>query len=269
MSYSTDQAVILARGLGTRMRRQDANATLDQGQAKVAETGVKALIPIKRPFLDYILSVLGEAGIGRVCLVIGPEHDELRRYYGQELQTNRLTIDFAVQKDPLGTANAVAAAEEWTGGKPFLMLNSDNYYPLAAIDALRHTPAPAVALFERDAMLNGSNIPPDRVRAFAVGLHHEGQLHRVIEKPDDSVLAAGGIFVSMNLWLFDQRIFEACRSIPRSPRGEYEITDAAQWCIDRGCTFSACLVHAPVLDLSSRSDVGPVTERLADVQVNL
>ncbi|MDB5326739.1 MAG: glucose-phosphate thymidylyltransferase [Phycisphaerales bacterium] len=93
MSVPTERAVILARGLGTRMRRHDADAALDDDQAKVAETGVKALIRIKRPFLDYILSVLADAGVRRVCLVIGPEHHELRRYYGSELRTDRLSIE--------------------------------------------------------------------------------------------------------------------------------------------------------------------------------
>ena len=58
----TDKAVILARGLGTRMRKSDADAPLDARQAAVAETGVKALIPIDRPFLDYVLHVVAQAG---------------------------------------------------------------------------------------------------------------------------------------------------------------------------------------------------------------
>ena len=66
---STTRAVILARGLGTRMRRSDAEADLSDDQAAVAATGVKALIPIGRPFLDYVLSALADAGIVSVCLV--------------------------------------------------------------------------------------------------------------------------------------------------------------------------------------------------------
>ena len=56
----------------------------------------------------------------RVCLVIGPDHHELRRYYGQELQLSRLTISFAVQQTPRGTADAVAAAEPFTGTDSFI-----------------------------------------------------------------------------------------------------------------------------------------------------
>jgi glucose-1-phosphate thymidylyltransferase len=269
--FTTDRAVILARGLGTRMRKSDAVAELDESQAKIAETGVKALIRIKRPFLDYSLSVLAEAGFRRVCLVIGPEHDELRRYYGQELKPERLSIEFAVQTKPLGTANAVAAVEEWSGGEPFLVLNSDNYYPLAAVEELRRAPAPAVALFERSAMLADSNIPADRIKLFAVGQHDQGQLRRIVEKPSDAVIQSLGdqVFLSMNLWLFDKMIFDACRAIPKSARGEYEITDAVQWCLDHKARFTACLIAAPVLDLSSRADVAPVKERLEGVEVRL
>ena len=74
----TPLAVILARGLGTRMRREDGAAALGDDQARVAATGVKAMIPIGRPFLDYILSGLADAGLRDVCLVIGPEHAAVR-----------------------------------------------------------------------------------------------------------------------------------------------------------------------------------------------
>ena len=102
-----DKAVILARGLGTRMRAQDAAAGLDADQDAVAATGIKALMPIDRPFLDYVLGALAEAGYRRICLVIGPEHDAVRRYFGEELATERLQIDFAIQATPEGTAAAL------------------------------------------------------------------------------------------------------------------------------------------------------------------
>ena len=41
-----DRAVIMARGLGTRMRAADASATLAPAQAAVADSGVKAMIPV-------------------------------------------------------------------------------------------------------------------------------------------------------------------------------------------------------------------------------
>lgn len=204
------KAIILARGLGTRMRKSDASAQLDAKQSAAADAGMKGMIPIRRPFLDYILSALADAGFRRACLVVGPEHHEIRTYYAW-LDPGRLEIDFAMQQEPLGTADAVLAAETFADGDPFLMVNSDNYYPPETCRLLRTGPAPAVALFDRDAMLAHSNIPAERIERFAIGeVAADGTLSRVIEKPDAAALAKFvTIQLSMNLWLFDATIFEA------------------------------------------------------------
>ena len=60
------------------MRQADERANVDAQQAAVAEQGIKAMIPIGRPFLDYVLSALRDAGCDDICLVIGPEHSAIR-----------------------------------------------------------------------------------------------------------------------------------------------------------------------------------------------
>ncbi|MHA1572125.1 MAG: nucleotidyltransferase family protein [Alphaproteobacteria bacterium] len=268
-----DKAVVLARGLGTRMRKADEQAELTPDQAAVAATGVKAMIPIGRPFLDYVLSDLADAGYRRICLVIGPEHDAVREYYGRTVTCRRLRVDFAVQEKPLGTADAVTAAEHFAGGEPVLVINSDNYYPRAALQALRDLEGSGLAAFERQAMFAGSNIPADRLSKFAViESNGTGYMTRIIEKPDPAMLAAlpEPICVSMNCWRFGPAIFSACRAISPSPRGELELPDAVQYAIDRlGETFRVLTFKAPVLDLSSRGDVASVAEKLAGTEVNL
>jgi glucose-1-phosphate thymidylyltransferase len=266
------KAVILARGLGTRMRKEDESAAVDHRQSAIADTGVKALIPIDRPFLDYVLSVLADAGYQEICLVIGPEHTELRRYY-ECLPTMLLKISFAIQEKPLGTADAVTAAAEFAGRDSFLMINSDNYYPLSSCRELRLLDEPGLAAFERDAMIRQSNIPADRVVKFAaVLIDSDGYLKRIIEKPDEQTLKSLGseVYLSMNCWKFGPKIFSACRSIKPSSRGELEITDAVQYAMDHlGEKFRVLKFEAGVLDLSSRSDIAPVAARLAGTEVLL
>jgi len=273
MEHSADKAVILARGLGKRMRKDAPEAHLTNGQKSVADKGMKALIPIKRPFLDYVLTALADAGYRRICLVIGPEHDKMRKYYGETLEYERLGVEFAVQKEPLGTADAVAAAEEFAGGDPVTVINSDNYYPVEALDALRTLGGSGLAVFERDAMVRASNIPPERVAKFAVvELEDNTRLKRIIEKPKESVLESlpKPLFVSMNCWRFEPAIFAACREIEPSPRGEYEVTDAVQLLIDeKRAGFAALPFEAGVLDLTSRSDIKPVVEILSSLEVRL
>jgi len=270
---SNDKAVILARGLGTRMRRPDDAAGLDARQSAVADSGVKALIPIGRPFLDYVLSVVADAGYRRVCLVVAPEHDAIRQYYEEEARPKRISIEYAVQHEPLGTADAVAAAEPFAAGDAILVLNSDNLYPVEALRQLHRQDGFGTALFERDAMLNQSNIPADRVQQFAVGkIDSRGFLAQIIEKPEGAVLASmpRPHWVSMNCWRFGPSIFNACRSIEPSPRGDLEITDAVQHVIDVvGEPVRVARVRSPVLDLTSREDVATVAQKLAGVEVNL
>ena len=129
-------AVIMARGLGTRMRRADASATLDPSQAAAAETGVKGMIPIRRPFLEYVISALADAGITEVVLVIGPGHDAIRQHFLHDAPPVRTRVRFAVQEAPIGTANAVTSAADVIGDEPFLVLNADNYYPVESFRQL-------------------------------------------------------------------------------------------------------------------------------------
>jgi glucose-1-phosphate thymidylyltransferase len=274
MPTTTDKAVILARGRGTRMRAEDGTAPLDPRPAAVADTGVKALMPLAdRPFLDYVLSTLADAGCRRVCLVVGPEQRAIRDYYARGVALQRLSIEFAIQEEPHGTADAVSAAADFAGRDPFLMLNSDNFYPLEACQALLDQPEPAVALFERDALLAGGNIPPERVARFALGeVDEAGYLRQIIEKPDAETLSrlTPPLWVSMDCWRFGPSIFWACRSIPRSPCGEFELTMAVQYAMDvLGERFLVVPQHAPVLDLTSRRDTALIEAKLAGMEVRL
>ena len=271
---AVNKAVILARGLGTRMRRPDPKAPrLDNGQARMADAGIKAMIPVGRPFLDYVISGLADAGYREVCLVVGPEHDALRDRYTRECIPARVAVEFAVQERPLGTADAVAAAEAFAGGDGFLVLNSDNYYPTDAIRDLRRLGRPGLAAFERLSLIRESNISGLRIRQFAlVSIGPDGMLERIVEKPDESEFPDTGaeVFVSMNCWVFGPSIFRACRSIKPSPRGELELTDAVQYAMRHwGERFQVLQFRSGVLDLSNRSDIAAVTERLRGIRVAL
>ena len=234
----------------------------------IADAGVKAMIPIGRPFMDYALSALADAGYSEVCLVIGPEHQIVRNYY-QENPPKRVRISFAVQQKPLGTADAVLAVRESVGNELFLALNSDNYYPVETLSGMRELEQSGIALFDRDRLVAESNIPEDRVQKFAVAkMDAQGRLARIYEKPSDETIRALGypIYVSMNCWMFSPVIFRACSSISPSARGELELTDAVQYAIDvLKEPFKVQMYRSPVLDLSSRSDIAAVADRLRDV----
>ena len=70
------KAVLLARGLGSRMK-QEGDAALSAGQAAAAAAGAKGMMPIgdagTRPCLEYVLSALADAGCTSVCLGVAPD----------------------------------------------------------------------------------------------------------------------------------------------------------------------------------------------------
>jgi dTDP-glucose pyrophosphorylase len=266
------KAVIMARGLGTRMRKADSSVELNQGQKNAAGMGVKAMIPIDRPFLDYVLSGLADAGYSEVCLVIGPEHQVVRDYYTVQAPPRRIRISFAIQEKPLGTADAVLAAREFTGDDLFLTINSDNYYPIETLRSLRGLDGSGVALFDRESLVSLSHMPEDRVLKFSVAkVNREKRLEHIYEKPSEELICELGfpVYVSMNCWLFSPVIYRACLSIHPSTRGELELTDAIQYAIDSlEEQFEVLTFSAPVLDMSSRSDIAIVVEKLRGVRPN-
>jgi len=267
------KAVILARGLGTRMREADSGVALGAEQSAAADAGAKAMIPVGRPFLDYVLSALAEAGFTDVCIVVAPDHDAIRAYYTRTAPPTRLRIAFAVQAAPIGTADAVLAAQEFTQGEPFVVLNADNYYPPEALARLRLTDGPAAIGFARAGLVRDGAIPEERIAAYALlDVGPDSALRRVIEKPDAASFATLGtaLPVSMNVWRLTSEFFRACRDVQPSPRGELELPLAVQYAIDvLGMRFTIVPADARVLDLSRRSDIPRVAALLSEMDVSL
>lgn len=169
-----------------------------------------------------MISELTDAGLTDICLVIGPEHD-LVRDYCSTLDLSRVRISFAVQLEALGTADAFRVARAFAAGERFVVVNADNFYPAEALRALLRAPGTATVGFDAAAMVGRSNIPADRIAAFAIlDTDAEGRLVDLIEKPSADVVARIGPHarISMNCFLFGPGIFDACDSIPPLARGE-------------------------------------------------
>jgi glucose-1-phosphate thymidylyltransferase len=261
----TTKAVILARGIGTRMQAPAA-LPLGAAQATAADAGLKGMIPIGRPFLDYAISALADAGVVDVCIVVGPAPNAIRAHY-ETTTTERVQIHFVEQREPRGAADALAVAEEFAGSDHVLVVNSDNYYPPRSLRALRMLDSAGVAAFHRDALVRLSNIDAGRIAEYAVIERNEDNtLRRIIEKPG----ATEHPYISMNSWMMPPSIYTACRSIQPSPRGELELQSAVQYAIDEmGEKFDVLTFEDGVLDLSVRTDIPVVAERLRNISPRL
>jgi glucose-1-phosphate thymidylyltransferase len=180
-------------------------------------------------------------------------------------------LTFAVQEEPLGSAHAVLAAEAAVGGRAFVVVNADNVYPPEVVSAVRTLEGSGLAGFGQAALIEGG-IAEERIASFALlDVDAEGFLVGIREKPGAEVTmrAGRGALVSMTCWRFEPSVFEACRAIERSPRGELELPDAVAWLVARGERFRVIPVDAGVLDLTSREDVPRMAEALRAGRVDL
>jgi dTDP-glucose pyrophosphorylase len=267
------KAVILAAGRGTRMQAANNDIALSADQIAAADAGIKAMIPVGRPFLDYALSALADAGFTEVCIVVAPGNHTIRDRYTSIAVPTRIRVSFTTQLQPDGSADAILAAEEFAAGEPFVVLNSDNYYPPEVLASLRTNAEPAGVGFSREGLLRRGDIAAERIAGYAIlDVGADGYLRRIVEKPDASAIASLGSAaeVSMNCWRLTSEIFRACRDVPPSSRNEIELPAAIQYAIDvLGMRIRVIDADAPVLDLSFRADIPIVTARLRGVVVRL
>lgn len=219
------QAVILAAGEGSRMR-------------PLTETVPKPMLPVAdRPLCAHTADAAVEAGASELVVVVGYEADAVRAFFGDEYRGVPVTI--AVQKQQQGTADAVRAAREYIDG-PFAVLNGDNLYEPAAIDALFDN-TPAIAAIE---------VEDPRNYGVLSTTTDGGRITGIVEKPKDppSRLANAGAYA------FPETALEHL-DVAESDRGEYELTDVVARVIETATV-------TPV-GLSRWLDVGRPWELLA------
>jgi NDP-sugar pyrophosphorylase family protein len=107
------QAVILAGGLGTRMR-------------PITETIPKPMIAVAgKPFLQHQLKLLSNAGIKNALLLVGYLGEQIQGYFGDGAKFS-CSVSYSFEPLPLGTGGALKNAEARLQDH-FIVVNGDTY----------------------------------------------------------------------------------------------------------------------------------------------
>ncbi|MBA3717547.1 MAG: glucose-1-phosphate thymidylyltransferase [Actinobacteria bacterium] len=206
------KGLILAGGAGTRLR-------------PLTYSSAKQLVPVaNKPVLFYGIEAMRDAGIRDITIVISPGQPgmEIRKRAGDGSQWG-LKVGYVEQGEALGLAHAVLTGEEAIGESPFVVYLGDNLLRdgiQTMVEQFKSSQPEALILLQH----------VDDPRAFGVAELDGDRVVQLTEKPSEprSDLALVGVY------MFQPGIFDVCRSLEPSPRGEYEITEAIQALIDQG-----------------------------------
>lgn len=111
-----NQAVILAGGLGTRLK-------------KVVKDVPKPMAPVGgNPFLEYLIKLLKEAGINNILLLVGYKSSIIKEYFGDGSKFG-VHISYSEEKELLGTGGAIMNAWDKLE-EEFLVLNGDTFFDI-------------------------------------------------------------------------------------------------------------------------------------------
>ena len=197
------KGIVLSGGSGTRLYPMTRAAN-------------KQLLPVyNKPMVYYPLSTLMLAGCRQILLVVNPsDEDSYRRLFGDGRQWG-LDISYAVQPRPGGIAEVFLVGRDFIGKDRVGLILGDNLF---YGDSL-----PAVA--ERGATSRGAVVYAYWVsdpQAYGVVEFDAGDRPvSIVEKPKEprSNWAVTG------LYFYDADVCDVAAQIPRSPRGELEISD--------------------------------------------
>ena len=182
----------------------------------------KHLISVQnKPFLAYLLDNILRAGYKEIILVVGYREDMIKEFLkSYKFDGADFDIKIVNQFDILGpkekeygTACPIKCVKDLIKDESFVSLCGDNFYAVEDLKAMNID----------DGFCYIAGIKQEHPEKYGV-LIEDGDdfLEKIIEKPKDFV----GDLVNTSLYKFTPDIFEKVFQIEKSPRGEYEITDA-------------------------------------------
>jgi dTDP-glucose pyrophosphorylase len=235
------KAVILAAGKGTRMK--DLTNEVPKPMLRVQG----------RPILEHILEGLLATGIREVCLITGWKAEVIEDHFGDGSRFGA-RISYARQVVQDGTGKAPEYAKEFVGDSDFLLtygdilVRPDTYQGMVRRWAEGDFSGLLTVTEGEDVTKGGINFFDER---FC--------LTRLVEKPSaaqlDELRASGWlkpgspVWYNAGIYLFNPVLFEFTARLQKSPRNEYELTDALSAMVAAGHSIAGLKIEGRWVDV--------------------
>ncbi len=198
------KGIILAAGRGTRLY-------------PMTRPVCKPLLPVyDKPLIYYPLSVLMEAGISEIMIIVPPgEEPAFAALLGDGSQLG-IRIEYAVQPVARGIADALLIGADFLNGDDVCLALGDNIF---------YSPSLPAALKQAGANNRGATVfgyYVDDPRPFGVvEFDGQGRAISIEEKPQNPK----SNYIIPGLYFYNSDVIGIARGLTPSARGELEITD--------------------------------------------
>lgn len=208
------KAILLAGGTGSRL-------------FPITKGVSKQLLPVyDKPMVYYPLSVLFLAGIKEVLLISTPQDiNSYKRLLGDGSQWG-ITLQYKIQEQPKGLAEAFLLAEEFIGSEPVCLILGDNiFYGNTLSEKLLN----CVEISKSKASVFGYHVE-DPQRYGVISFDNDGNAISIEEKPKQPK----SNYAVVGLYFYPNSVIEIAKKIKPSSRGELEISDVNQTYLKQG-----------------------------------
>lgn len=214
------RGLILAGGQGLRVR-------------PLTSCVPKSLLPLyNKPTIYYSISVLMLAGIKEILIITTPEDaDSFKRLLGNGSQFG-INLQYAVQPEPKGIAQAFIIGEEFLDGSPCCLILGDNvFHGSNFTQALESARVNAMELINCTTVFGYYVKDPER---YGVAEFNQfGECLSIEEKPQNPK----SNYAVVGLYFYPSDVVEKAKQIKPSARGELEITTLNQMYLEEGRLF--------------------------------
>lgn len=235
------KAVILAGGMGTRF-------------LPITKSIPKEMLPVvNKPALQYISEEVEQSGIKSLGIVINDDKEAVKRYFRPSPKLEavlekggkadflkavrdicNIDVEFIIQKEALGSANAVACARDFAGSDAFALLNGDDVM-FSGVPVTKQL----CDCFDKygKTVIGVQPVPRELIVKYGVinVKGSEGRTHfmdRIIEKPRPEEICSD--LASLGRYVITDALFKVIETLKPAKNGEYQLTDALNILSERG-----------------------------------